>query len=61
MEPPIISISMVWAKGDEAMCIIGPGLHKATKAKRFRGEVREDIKQVSRNNVGEIRYNSRGR
>jgi hypothetical protein len=34
----VVSIYMVWMKGTEAMCIVGPRLHKASKAKGFRGE-----------------------
>jgi len=40
--------------------IVGPGSHEATKAEGFRGKMWEDIKWVSRNNVGELRYNSGG-
>ena len=61
MELPIISICMVWAKGSETVCIIGPRSHKAFMAKGFRGKVRKDIKWVSRNNLRELRNNSRRR
>ena len=54
MELPVVSISMVGVKGSKPMCIIGPRLHKATKAEGFRGKTQEDIKWVSRNNVGEL-------
>jgi hypothetical protein len=57
----IIGICTVWAKGGKAMRIVGPRSHKATKEKGFRGNVQKDIKGVSRNNVGELRYNSWGR
>ena len=43
------------------MCIIGPRLHKASKADRFRGKMQEIIKRVSRNDIRELRYKGRGR
>jgi hypothetical protein len=43
------------------MCIVGPSLHKAGKADRFRGETWKDVKGVSRNNTRELRYKGRGR
>ena len=61
MELPIVCISMVWMKDTEAMCGIGSRLHKAFKAKGFRGKVREDIKWVGRNNIRELRYKGGGR
>jgi hypothetical protein len=60
-ELPIICICMVWVEGSEMVRIIGPRSHKATKVKRFKGEMGKDIKGVSRNNIGELRYDSRGR
>ena len=56
MELPIICISMVWTKGTEVMCGIGPRSHKAFEAKGLRGKVQEDIKRMGRNNIREIRY-----
>jgi hypothetical protein len=58
---PIVSVSPIGVKGGEAMCIIRPSLHKASKANRFRGETQKDIKGVSRNNTREFRYEGRGR
>jgi hypothetical protein len=43
------------------MHIIEPRLHKASKAKRFRGKIWEIIKGVSGDNVGEVRNNGGGR
>jgi hypothetical protein len=48
-------------KRDEAMRIVGPRSHKATKGQRFRGNTWEDIKGVGQNNIGELRNNGRGR
>jgi hypothetical protein len=59
LELPIIC--MVWVKGSEMLCIVGPRLHKATKVKGFRGKAWKDIEQVSGNDIGELRNNSRGR
>jgi hypothetical protein len=61
MELPIISIYTVQAEGSEAVCIIGPRSHKATKVKGFGGKAWEDIKWVSGNNIRELRDNGRGR
>jgi hypothetical protein len=52
---------MVWMKGTEVVCGIGPRSHKAFEAKGLRGKVWEDIKQVGRNNVRELRYKGGGR
>jgi len=41
--------------------IIGPRLHKASKADRFRDKMQEDVKGVSRDSVREVRYDGRGR
>ena len=60
-ELSVISIYMVGMEGIEMMHFIGPRSHKATKVKGFRGKARKDIKRVSRNNIGELRNNSRGR
>ena len=60
-ELPIISICIVWAKGSKMVHIVGPRLHKATKVKGFRGKAWKDIEQVSGNDIGELRNNSRGR
>jgi hypothetical protein len=43
------------------MHIIGPRSHKATKVEGFRGKTWKDIKQVSRNNIGKLRYNGQER
>jgi hypothetical protein len=48
-------------KGGEAVCIIRPSSHKASKANRFRGKTWKDIKGMSRNNTREFRYKGRGR
>ena len=61
VELPVIGIHMVWAKGSKMVCIIGPRSHKAFKAKGARGKAWKDIKQVSGDNVGELRDNSGGR
>jgi hypothetical protein len=61
MELPIVSISMVGAKGSKLVHIVGPGPHKAIQAKGFRGKMWKDIKWVSRNNIRELRHNSEGR
>jgi hypothetical protein len=61
VELPILSICMVWAKGSKTMHIIGPRSHKATKVEGFRGKMQKDIKWVSRNNIGKLRYNYGGR
>jgi hypothetical protein len=47
VELPIVSVSPIGAKGGEAMCIVRPSSHKASKARRFRGKMWEDIKRVS--------------
>jgi hypothetical protein len=60
-ELSIISICTVWAKRGEAMHIVGPRSHKATKGQRFRGNAWEDIKGVGWNDIGELRDNGRGR
>jgi hypothetical protein len=52
---------MIWVKGSETMCVIELRSHKATKVKGFMGKAWKDIKWVSRNNIGEPRYNSGGR
>jgi len=61
VELPIISICIIRVKGSETVCIIGPRSHKASKVKGFRGKARKDIEWVSRNNLGELRNNSRRR
>ena len=61
MKLPIVSVCMVWVKGSEVMCVIGPRSYKATKAKGFRGKMWENVKEVSRNNVRKVRNNSGGR
>ena len=43
------------------MCIIELKSYKATKADRLRGKTWKIIKRVSRNSVGELRYEGRGR
>jgi hypothetical protein len=57
----MISICMVWAKGNKAVGIVGPRSHKATKGKGFRGNAWKNVKGVSWHNVGELRHNSWGR
>jgi hypothetical protein len=61
MKLSIISIHLIWAEDGEVMRIVGLRLHKASKANRFRGKTWEIIKGVSRDNVGEVRNDSRGR
>jgi hypothetical protein len=48
-------------KDGEAVCIIGPRLHKASKAERFRGKIWKIIKGMSGDNVREVRNDSRER
>jgi len=57
-ELPIVTICMVWMKASKVMHIIRPRSHKASKAKGFRGKARKNIKWMSRDDVGEVRYNS---
>ena len=61
LELPVVSICAVRIEADKAMCIIRPGSHKATQAKRFWSQAWENIKGVGWNNIGEFRDNSRGR
>jgi hypothetical protein len=61
VELPIIGICTVWAKGGKAMRIVGLRLHKATKAKRLRGDTWKDIKWMSWNNIRELGHHSGGR
>ena len=49
------------AKGGEAMCIVGPSLHKAGKAKRFGGKIGKVIKRMGRDSLREFRYKGRRR
>jgi hypothetical protein len=60
-ELPILNICMVWAKGSKMVHIIGPRSHKATEVEGFRGKSWKNIKWVSRNNVGKLRYDCGGR
>jgi hypothetical protein len=48
-------------KGGKAMHIVGPRSHKATKAKRLRGNMWKDIKRISWNNIRELGHYSGGR
>jgi hypothetical protein len=57
----VITINMVEAEGSKAMCSVRPRLHKAGKAKRFRGERRKVIKEMGRNNIRELGYKGRRR
>jgi hypothetical protein len=57
----IVSICLIGVKDGKVMYIIGPRSHKASKADRFRGKMWKIIKGMSRDNVGELRHNSRGR
>jgi len=53
-----VSISTLRAELGEVVSSIWPAAHKRMKSKRFGGNVREDIKRVSRNNVREVRDHS---
>jgi hypothetical protein len=53
-----ISISLSGAKLSKVMRGIGPGMHKGTHSHRFRSDVGENIKGMSRDNVREIRDHS---
>ena len=46
VELPIVSICTMWMKGGEAVYIIRPRLHKASKAKGLRGNMWKNIKGV---------------
>ena len=46
-ELPIVSICAMRMKGGEAVCIIRPRSHKASKAKGVRGNTWKNIKGVS--------------
>jgi hypothetical protein len=61
MKLPIVSICSIWVEDGEAMHIVWPRSHKASKADGFRGKMWEIIKGVSGDNVREVRNNSRGR
>jgi len=52
----VVSIDTVGAKGGKVICSIRPRLHKAGKAKRFRGKMRKVIKGIGRNDIREVRY-----
>jgi hypothetical protein len=58
---PIISICSIGVEDGESMHIVGPRLHKASKADRLRGKMWKIIKRMSRNNIRELRYKSRRR
>jgi hypothetical protein len=60
-ELPIISICTMQMKGGEAVCIIRPRSHKASKAKGFRGNMWEIIEGVGWNDIRELRDNGRRR
>jgi hypothetical protein len=60
-ELPIVSICMMRMKGGEAVCIIRPRSHKASKAKGFRGNMWEIIEGVGWNDIRELRDNGRRR
>jgi hypothetical protein len=53
-----ISISALGAEIGKAMSSIWPTAHKGAKGNGFRGNVRKDVKGVSRYNIGEVRDHS---
>jgi hypothetical protein len=57
----VISINMVGVEGSEAICSVRLRLYKASKAKRFGGEIRKVIKGMGRNNIRKLRYEGRRR
>jgi hypothetical protein len=61
VELPIVTICMIRMKGGEAVHIIRPRSHKASKAKGLRGNTWENIKGVGWNDIGELRDDGRGR
>jgi len=50
----VIAISTSGAELGEAMSSIQPRAHKGANGYGFRGNAREDVKGVSRNNIGEV-------
>ena len=50
-----VSISASGVEVGKVMSSIGPMAHKGVKSDRFGGNVGEDIKGVSGNNIGEVR------
>jgi hypothetical protein len=60
-ELPIISICTMRMEGGEAVCIVRPRSHKASKAKGLRGNMWKNIKRVCWNDIRKLRDDSRGR
>jgi len=50
-----VSISTLRVEVGKAVSSVWPAVHKGTKGNGFGGNVREDIKGVSRDDVGELR------
>jgi hypothetical protein len=53
-----ISVSTLRVELSEVMSSIWPGAHKRMKSNGFRGNVGENVKRVSRNNIREVRDHS---
>ena len=60
-ELSILSICSIWMELGKVMAIVGPGLQKAIQAERFRGNMWKNIKGMGRDNIRELRDDSRGR
>ena len=54
----VIAIGMSGVELSEVMSSIWPGAHKRMKSNGFRGNVGENVKRVSRNNIREVRDHS---
>jgi hypothetical protein len=51
VELPIISICTIWTEEGEAVCIVRPRSHKASKAKGLRGNMWKNIEGVGWNDI----------